>query len=369
MAARTGLTLPQRVEFGVGCVGTAGAWARATGARRPLVLADIFNAARVDCLDLPGEPAVFDDVRSEPELADLEAAIAFARSVEPDLIVGFGGGSAMDLAKLVAVTMASSKSVLDIVGPNKADPRSVGLIQVTTTAGTGSEIGTRALVTEPVSGDKLAVESPHMLADLAVIDPGLTVSVPAATTAATGVDALAHCVEAFTSKRAHPLIDMFAREGIRLAGQHLRRAVECGEDVEARAAMSMAAFCGGVCLGPVNTTAGHAISYPLGTRQKLAHGIANALIFPHTLAFNEPVCEAKTDEVRRLLGLAGGDLAAVARDFCSSLGIAMRLRDHGVAEQSLDAMATEAGRIRRLLDHNPRPIGRDEILAIYQAAY
>ena len=209
----------------------------------------------------------------------------------------------MGLAKLVAVCRAAGK-IHDIVGPDKVLGRRVALAQVATTSGTGSEAGIRALVTDPVTRNKLAVQSRHMLADLAVVDPELTMSVPAAVTAATGVDALAHCVEAFTSRKAHPLIDTYALTGAQLVGRYLARAVADGSDKEARAGLALASLYGGFCLGPVNTTAGHAVAYPLGSRHHLPHGLACALIFPHTLAFNAPAVEEKTAAVLQALGLA-----------------------------------------------------------------
>jgi len=171
-----------------------------------------------------------------------------------------------------------------VVGPEKVTGRRVGLAQVPTTSGTGSEAGTRSLVTDPATQNKLALQSRHMLADLAVIDPDLTLTVPPAETAATGVDAMAHCVQGYTSRKAHPLIDLYALEGIRLVGRYLRRAVMDGGDGEARAGLALASLYGGFCLGPVNTTAGHAVACPLGTRHHIPHGLACALIFPHTLA-------------------------------------------------------------------------------------
>src|SRR5690606_2178475 len=142
--------------------------------------------------------------------------------------------------------------------------RKTALAQVATTAGTGSEAGIRALITDSVSHSKKAVESPYLLADIAILDPELTWSVPPAVTAATGMDAMAHCVEAFTNIRAHDLIDGYARMGIQLVGKYLARAVENGKDTEARAGMMLASYYGGICLGPVNTAAGHALAYPLG---------------------------------------------------------------------------------------------------------
>ena len=211
-----------------------------------------------------------------------------------------------------------------------------------------------------------------MLADIAIIDPVLTVSVPPMVTAATGVDAMAHCVEAFTSKRSHPIIDAYALQGIELVGRYLGRAVRDGSDIEARAGLALAAFYGGVCLGPVNTTAGHAIAYPLGTRHKLAHGIANALIFPHVLAVNAPAAPEKTALVGRALGFGAEGRQQVlggARDFCAELGLDMALRGHGVPHDDLPASAREAHAIRRLLDWNPVDLSEADILEIYEAAY
>ena len=239
--------------------------------RRTLVVSDAFNAGRVDVLGLPGEVVVFGEVKPEPDIPNLEKALALAERTKPDLVVGFGGGSAMDLAKLVAVLPGSGQTIADVVGPEKVNGRKRRRwSQVATTSGTGSEAGTRALVTDPATQNKLAVQSRHMLADLAVVDPDLTMTVPPAVTAATGVDAMAHCAEAFTSRKAHPTIDLYALEGIRLVGRFLPRAVADGSDREARAGLSLASLYGGFCLGPVNTTAGHAVAYPLGTRHHIA---------------------------------------------------------------------------------------------------
>jgi alcohol dehydrogenase class IV len=212
-----------------------------------------------------------------------------------------------------------------------------------------------------------------MLADLAAVDPDLTLSVPPAVTAATGVDAMAHCVEAYTNRQAHPLIDGYALQGVGLVGRFLPRAIADGGDREARAGLSLASLYGGFCLGPVNTAAGHAVAYPLGSRHHIAHGAANALIFPHVLAFNAPAAPQRTAAILAALGLAPaaepGAVFAAAYGFCARLGIEMRLSALGVPEDDLAAMADEAYAIRRLLDNNPREISREQILAIYRAAY
>src|SRR5690349_3667532 len=188
---------PEAIEFGSGAVSAVARFARAKAVRRPLVIADAFNAERVDLLGLPGEVAVFGEVKPEPDVPNLDKALAVSRAAQPDLVLGFGGGSAMDLAKLVAVLCTGDQTIAEVVGLDKVRGRSVALVQVPTTSGTGSEGGIRALVTDPATRSKLAVQSRYMLADLAVVDPDLTMSVPPQVTAATGVDALAHCVEAF----------------------------------------------------------------------------------------------------------------------------------------------------------------------------
>jgi alcohol dehydrogenase class IV len=364
---------PAVLKFGGGLVGHVGAFARERGFTRILVVADAFNATRVDLLELPGTPVVFGEVRPEPDIPNLLALLAVAEALNPELVIGFGGGSAMDLAKLAAVLPGSGQSIFDVVGPEKVLGRRAALVQVPTTSGTGSEAGTRSLVTDPVTQNKLAVQSRHMLADLAVIDPDLTLTVPSAVTAATGVDAMAHCAEAYTSRKAHPMIDLYALEGIRLVGRFLPRAVKDGGDREARAGLALASLYGGFCLGPVNTTAGHAVAYPLGTRHHIPHGLACALIFPHVLAFNAPAAPEKTAIMLDALGLPGSREIVAIRDhahgFCTALGIEMRLAGNGVPQDDLGAMAAEAHAIRRLLDNNPRDISRDEILSIYQDAY
>ncbi|KRE07157.1 alcohol dehydrogenase [Bosea sp. Root381] len=373
LATPIALQRPHVIEFGAGTAPLAGRWAAGRGFRRILVVADAFNAGRVDVLGLEGEVTVFGTVKPEPDVPNLDEALALAAEVKPDLVIGFGGGSAMDLAKLVAVLPGSGQTLHEVVGPEKVAKKGAALMQVPTTSGTGSEAGTRALVTDPATQNKLAVQSLFMLADIAIIDPALTLTVPSAVTAATGVDAMAHCVEAFTSKKAHPLIDMYALEGVRLVGRFLGRAIADGSDIEARAGLSLASLYGGYCLGPVNTTSGHAVAYPLGTRHHIAHGAANALIFPHTLAYNAPVAPEKTAAILAALGLPASsrqeEVFASAHRYCAELGCEMKLSALKVPEDDLPVMAGEAHAIRRLLDNNPRDLSRDDILAMYRAAY
>lgn len=369
MARQITLLQPAKLEIGAGAVRRLADWAEPY--RRVFVVAMAPTVGFVTRIGLTGTVETFVDLPPEPDLPAVEAALAAARAFRPDLVVGLGGGSVMDVAKLVAVLWDSEQSVTDVVGAGKVAGRRTALAQVPTTSGTGSEAGIRSLVTNPETLAKMAVESLFMLADIAVLDPELTYSVPAAVTAATGVDALAHCVESYTSIKAHPLIDGYASLGIGLVGQYLARAVADGGDTEARAGMMLASYYGGVCLGPVNTAAGHALAYPLGTRLKLPHGLANAIIFPHVLAFNESARPEKTSQIMTLLGFGGGDAQDVFGStyrLCESLGVDMKLSRHGATIDVLPQWAAEAHAIRRLMDNNPREMSADDVFAIYRDA-
>jgi alcohol dehydrogenase len=364
------LLQPSRLEIGAGSVSRLAQWAEPY--RRVFVVAMPPTVGFAERIGFAGTVETFIDLPPEPDLPAVAAVLAAARAFGPDLVVGLGGGSVMDVAKLVSVLWDGGQSVPDVIGVDKIFGRRTPLAQVPTTSGTGSEAGIRSLVTNPETLAKQAVESRHMLADIAVLDPELTYSVPAAVTAATGVDALAHCVESYTNIKAHPLIDGYARLGIDLVGRYLARAVADGADTEARAGMMLASYYGGVCLGPVNTAGGHALAYPLGTRLKLPHGLANAIIFPHVLAFNASACPDKTAGVASMLGLGAGahtnDIWTSAMDYCQALGIEMRLSRHGAQEQDLPIWAEEAFAIKRLIDNNPRPLGSQDILSIYRGA-
>jgi alcohol dehydrogenase class IV len=370
MARPITLLQPARLEIGAGAVSKLGAWA--AGYRRVFVVAMAPTVGFVDRIGLSGEVVTFTDIPPEPDLPAVNAVLTAARDFGPDLVIGLGGGSVMDVAKLVAVLWDSEQSVTDVVGVDKVAGRRIALAQVPTTSGTGSETGIRSLVTNPETLAKLAIESRHMLADIAILDPELTYSVPSAVTAATGVDALAHCVEAFTNLKSHPLIDGYATLGIELVGRYLARAVADGRDTEARAGMMLASYYGGICLGPVNTAGGHALAYPLGTRLKLPHGLANAIVFPHVLAFNAPVRPEKTTTILTALGLEGGADEDTVRNsavaWCKALGIEMSLGRHGAQSQDLALFAEEAFAIKRLIDNNPRSLTLEDIGSIYRRA-
>ena len=362
---------PQYVEIGAGSAAKAADWAAEF--KKILILTSKSVAELVPKLGLNPSIEIYENITAEPEDRVLHAALEAAKRYQPDAIIGLGGGSVMDIAKLVCVMWGGRQQLEDIIGPNKVSHRFSKLALIPTTAGTGSEAGIRALVTNSETNAKMAVESPLMCADLAILDPDLTLSVPPALTAVTGIDAMAHCVEAFTNIRAHSVVDGYARMGFDAVGKYLGRAVKDGADKSARAGMMLASYYGGICLGPVNTAAGHALAYPLSTNLKLPHGLANALIFPHVFGFNQPVCSSKTNEVLIALGKTRATDSQTAFEqayqFCQSLGIDMKLSSYGAKTEQLRGFAEEAHGIRRLMDNNPRDMSIEDIEQIYQTAF
>ena len=263
------LQQPKRVLFGPGCVErTADEFASA--ARRRIFVVSSPTAARLN----PGlmaawrakgaEVEVNDTVNREPEIALFESVLGAARAFAPDAVVGLGGGSPLDVAKLVAALLDGRQAIRDVFGIGNLRSRAVYLACVPTTAGTGSEVSPNAVLIDETEKVKKGVISPHLVPDAAFLDPALTVSVSPAVSAAVGIDALVHCMEGYANKAAHPAVDVYALEGIRRIGRSITNAVTNGRDLAARSDVMLGALYGGLCLGPVNTAAVHALSAPLG---------------------------------------------------------------------------------------------------------
>jgi len=251
------------------------------------------------------------------------------------------------------------------------------LICSPSTSGTGSEVSPNAILVDDSDGQKKGIISSHLVPDVVIVDPLLTLSVPPAITAATGIDALTHCLEAYTNKFAHPLIDLYAYEGMRLIGANLEKAVLDGADQEARTAVALGSLYGGFCLGPVNTAAVHALSYPLGSLYHLPHGLSNALLLPYVMEFNLVAAPARYANVAMALGCKkGNDDRETAqrgvekiKELIRKCGLPPRLREAGVKENSFETMAAAAMKITRLLKNNPREVGEADAIEIYKQAY
>lgn len=316
-------------------------------------------------------------IAQEPSFGDFHRLLAEAESFGPDAVLGIGGGSVLDVAKLVAAMCGNEQRLEEVVGNGLLRRRTTRLICVPATSGTGSEVSPNAILIDDADHQKKGIISPFLVPDVVYVDPLLTVSVPAAITAATGLDALTHCLEAYTNRFAQPLVDGYALDGIRRIAAHLVQAVRDGSDIQARSEVALGSLLGGFCLGPVNTAAVHALAYPLGTSYQLPHGLSNALLLPYVMAYNVPAAESRYADVARALGcLEGLTIRETAeagidrvRELVAACGIPARLRDAGVLEEDLPALAGDALKIQRLLKNNPREITLADAVSIYQAAF
>lgn len=361
---------------------------RERGAQRVLIVTDP-GITRFGLLDgvLPGFAAagvaveVFDQVIADPPEAIVLNAVERARALGAELVIGFGGGSSMDVAKLVALLAHPScaQSLKDIYGVGNARGPRLPLIQVPTTAGTGSEVTQIAIITTGET-TKMGVVSPVLLPDLAVLDAELTLGLPPAVTAATGIDAMVHAIEAYTSKiKKNPLSDLLAREALRLLAANLHEAVYNGHNREARQAMLLGALLAGQAFANAPCAAVHALAYPLGGHFHIPHGLSNALVLPEVLRFNAPAAAPLYAELAPLLlgeRCKGEGTGQRCAEFITELaalnercGLPSRLRDAGVPEAMLPTLARDAMLQQRLLVNNPREVSEADALAIYQAAY
>jgi len=313
----------------------------------------------------------------EPTRAMFEQILALARKESIEGVLGIGGGSAIDVAKLVAALTHGKQTTSEVFGINLLASRALPLVCLPTTAGTGAEVSPNAILLDEADELKKGVVSPHLVPDAAFIDPLLTLSVPPAVTAATGLDALTHCIEAFANKFAHPAVDVYALQGIRLIAANLERAVRNGRDTEARAALALGSLYGGLCLGPVNTAAVHALAYPLGGRFHIAHGVSNAVLLPHVLRFNLPAALERYAEVAVALGIArnGSHESTAERglgllaQLSKSCGVPQTLAALNVPRDAIPAMAKSAMQVQRLLKNNPRAVTEADAVQIYEATY
>ena len=315
-------------------------------------------------------------VEQEPSFSDVKSVLQQLSSFSADAVIGIGGGSVLDVAKIIAAQLDNTQPLEEIVGNGMLTGRNKALLCVPTTAGTGSEMSPNAILVDD-ENQKKGIISPFLVPDKVYIDPLLTIGVPPAVTAATGLDALTHCLEAYTNKFSQPFIDMYAYEGMRLIAANLEEAVHNGTNEEARYHVAMGSMLGGVCLGPVNTAAVHALSYPLGSVFHLAHGLSNALLLPYVMEYNYVASPKKYAEVAVALGCdrlttdeetARAGIAKI-RALISACGIPARLRDVEIPREAIPQMAEDAMKITRLLVNNPREITLHDAVTIFNAAY
>lgn len=376
------LLQPAKIQFGTGCLEIFCNDFLASGKKRLFILtAPVLRPLLTkmdETLQNGGvQLSYFDDIRQEPTVNDFHTIVDQAREFQADSVIGVGGGSVLDLAKLVATLLYSDQQVEQLFGTGLVKQRGVWFACIPTTSGTGSEVSPNAILLDENDNLKKGIVSPHLMADAAYIDPQLTWTVPAKVTAETGMDALTHCIEAYTNKFAHPLIDVYALNGIRLIAANLLKAVKNGKDQEAREALSLGSMYGGMCLGPVNTAAVHALSYPLGGMFHLSHGLSNAILLPTVMKFNRPTCVERYAQVAIACGVQPGkndeETAERGVDFIYQLskdcGIPTTLSEIGVPQTAVDEMAKSAMEVQRLLKNNPRVVTEEDARDIYNSLY
>ena len=342
------------------------------------------TASALDSLRAAGiAVSVFDAVEADPARATLEAAVQAARDANVTGIIGFGGGSSMDVAKLAALLCGSGEDLDGASGVGQAMGPRLPLVLVPTTAGTGSEVTPVSIITVGET-EKRGVSSPLILPDVAILDAELTLSLPAPVTAATGIDAMVHAIEAYASKNANnnPMSKMLAREALNLLGANIETVVTAPDTVSARQDMLLGSCLAGMAFANSPVAAVHALAYPLGGYFHIPHGLSNALVLPHVLAFN--AAESENGSWRAYAELAGHAFPHLAGEptpqradafiqalaaLSVKLGLPRRLRDLQIGEDMLPTLAADAMKQTRLLVNNPRIVTEADALAIYRAAW
>ena len=373
---------PSFVTYGFGVAQQAGEEAQALGMTRVLLVTDqgVQGAGLLDdVLQSLDEAAmaveIYNEIGSNPETTMIEGALAALQAFDADGVVAVGGGSPMDAAKGIAFLATNGGRLQDYIGqPIPKAP--LPSICIPTTAGTSSEVTNNIVFTDSESRYKFGLSSPNCAATRALIDPGMTITLPASLTAATGLDALTHAVESVTSQGAYDLTKAMALDAIRLIGEWLPVAVEQGDNREARERMMMACLEAGIAFNQSRLTIVHAMSHPVSGWCGTPHGVANAVLLPHVMAFNVPYAEQDFGDIARALGVdtsgmlplqAAEQAVGRVREMNEELGIPEGLAECGVTEDVIENMTEDAmksGNVRI----NPRPVTREDIVTIYRQA-
>lgn len=370
---------------GTGSISQIGEQAKKLNGTKVIIVTDkiIRQTGLLDKVTRPLEDTgllvdIIDDVVPEPPFENLEQMVTQLEGKGYDLLIGVGGGSALDITKVLSVMLTNKDDVRDMIGTGNIENPGIPTILVPTTSGTGSEVTYNAIFTDTRDKVKKGIVSPYLLPKVAIVDAELTLTVPPAVTAATGMDALVHAVESYTAIRADELTDGIALQAIKLISRSLRKAVYNGKDIKAREDMAMGSLLAGISLGNAGVGAVHALAYPLGGKFKVPHGVANSLLLPFVMKYNVVADLEKFAEVAKTMGenveglsqreAADRAVQALAQ-LSKDVGIPESLKDVGVTISDIPALAEEASKVDRLLNNNPRWLTVKEIQKIYKEAY
>jgi len=378
------LRSPHLILAGLGASERLGQEAKGIGAKKALIVTDkgIIESGTGKkikyLLEREGIGVeIFDQVISDPDIACAQACIEIAKKDRFDLIVGVGGGSPMDIASITSVMLTNPGTVYDYFGVNLVKNPGIPTILIPTTAGTGAEATPNAILTDTKEKLKKAIVSPYILPRIAIVDPLLTLSMPPSVTSSSGVDALTHAIESYTSNNATILTDLLAKEAIILIGRSLRTAVANGNNLEARYDMSIGSLYAGISLANAGVTAVHALAYPLGGQFNIPHGIANGLLLPYVMEFNVLGNIPKFAQIAHFLGekldhmalldqayQAAKAVKAIYRD----LKIPQSLTELKVPKEAIPIMAKAAVNVTRLMGNNPRTMTLQDVERTYEKA-
>ncbi|HHW03059.1 MAG TPA: iron-containing alcohol dehydrogenase [Thermoanaerobacterales bacterium] len=318
---------------------------------------------------------VINNTPPEPEVSQIEEIFKSVKSMECKMIIGIGGGSSMDTAKIISVLMTNDSSIREILGTDRIKNKGIPTLMIPTTAGTGAEATPNAIVLVPEEKLKVGIVSSKLIPDYVILDPSLTVKLPPAITANTGMDALIHAMECYISLKANPFSDTFALRAIKLISGSIRRAYNSGEDMDARHDMLIGSFYGGVCIAASGTAAVHALSYPLGSMYRIPHGLSNAILLPYVMEFNMDAAIEKYRDMAIAMGIdvnglsseqAAQKMVESLYDLTRDLNIKSPLREMNISERELDEIVESASKVTRLLDNNPKKLSKEDMRAIYR---
>ncbi|MYL34361.1 iron-containing alcohol dehydrogenase [Pontibacillus yanchengensis] len=321
---------------------------------------------------------VFTGVKPDPELKIVEECVDVFTKGNHDSLIAIGGGSAIDIAKSVSALSSHHGSLGDLIGTDLVPQKGSPIITLPTTAGTGSEVTNISILSDKEAQLKKGIVSDYLLPDVAIVAPEMTLTMPPSVTAASGVDALVHAIEAYISVHASPITDALAIQAIQMISKNLPKAYANPDHIEARENMATASLMAGMAFGNAGVGAVHALAYPLGGRYNIAHGVSNALLLPYVMEWNKIACverfrdigDAFGEQVSHLSDSDAANHAVTAMErLCKEVNIPAGLRSFDIPEHDIKAMAEDASKIQRLLTNNPRKLGKEEIEQIYQSAY
>lgn len=371
--------LPRRVIGGAGSISQLSTLAKDSEAKNIIILTDegVYGTgitAWAEKILSDYNVKIVKSVPPEPEYTQVLNIYSEVKNGKFDMIVAIGGGSVMDTAKVLAVLFTNPAYAEDILNPALIINRGITTVFIPTTAGTGSEATPNSIVVVPEKELKVGIVNSNFIPDCVILDAEMTLKLPPSVTASTGIDAFCHAIECFISKKANPFSDMYALKAISLIAKNIRKAYSNGSDMSARENMLLAAFYGGLCIASSSTVAVHALSYPLGGKYRIPHGISNAILLPYVMEYNADYVEDKFKDAALAMGIheENKNSTEISKEVINEIfkmtediKIPRDLKEYGITKDNLGNLVEGASAVTRLLDNNPKPMTKDDIRNLY----